>query len=64
MVKKKFLSDNYGITLMEVLVTVVILGIIAAIAVPSIKGLISKTEADVSEANRLELRRMYKEGRL
>ncbi|MFC0272290.1 prepilin-type N-terminal cleavage/methylation domain-containing protein [Metabacillus herbersteinensis] len=51
--------NENGLTLMEVLVVVVILGIIAAIAVPSILGMIEKVEADVCAVNRLEVERLY-----
>lgn len=49
---RKRLKDQKGLTLIELLAVIVILGIIAAIAVPSIGGLINKTKNDakVSEA--------------
>ncbi|HZG88492.1 competence type IV pilus major pilin ComGC [Paenibacillus sp.] len=45
---KKLLKNQKGLTLVELLAVIVILGVIAAIAVPSIGGIIanSKTSAD------------------
>ncbi|OIJ10571.1 hypothetical protein BKP37_18750 [Anaerobacillus alkalilacustris] len=49
---RKMLKNQKGLTLIELLAVIVILGIIAAIAVPSIGNIISKTEekAKVAEA--------------
>ncbi|RIV13331.1 prepilin-type N-terminal cleavage/methylation domain-containing protein, partial [Priestia flexa] len=43
---KKFLKNEKGLTLIELLAVIVILGIIAAIAIPSIGGIIQKSRED------------------
>jgi type IV pilus assembly protein PilA len=48
---KKRLKDQRGVTLVELLAVIVILGIISAIAVPNITGLIDRTKTDAHEAN-------------
>ncbi|WP_160721991.1 type II secretion system protein [Bacillus sp. USDA818B3_A] len=48
---KNRLKDQRGLTLIELLAVIVILGIIAAIAVPSILGLIDNTKKDAHVAN-------------
>ncbi|WP_066311598.1 prepilin-type N-terminal cleavage/methylation domain-containing protein [Bacillus sp. FJAT-29814] len=44
-------KDQKGMTLIELLAVIVILGIIAAIAIPSIMGIINNTKKDAHVAN-------------
>jgi type IV pilus assembly protein PilA len=56
MLKKigKRLKDQRGLTLVELLAVIVILGIIAAIAVPSIGSVIDKSRYDAAKADAIQ----------
>ncbi|MED0662702.1 prepilin-type cleavage/methylation domain-containing protein [Geobacillus thermodenitrificans] len=51
MMLKRIIKNEHGLTLIELLAVVVILGIISAIAVPSIGGLIDNSKKDAHVAN-------------
>ncbi|OEH91455.1 pilus assembly FimT family protein [Bacillus solimangrovi] len=52
---KRFIRNEKGLTLVELLAVIVILGIIAAIAVPSIGGIIEKTKKDAQVAEAIQI---------
>jgi type IV pilus assembly protein PilA len=47
---KRFTKEEKGLTLIELLAVIVIIGVIAAIAVPMVGNLISKTKTDATKA--------------
>lgn len=51
----KKIENKKGVTLVELLAVVVIMGIIAAIAVPTIGGLITRQQANADEATFLQI---------
>ncbi|KGX91037.1 type II secretion system protein [Pontibacillus marinus] len=54
-----FGKSESGFTLLEVLAVIVIIGVLASIAVPSVGQIIKKAEADVCEVNRGEVSQFY-----
>ncbi|MDX8290006.1 prepilin-type N-terminal cleavage/methylation domain-containing protein [Metabacillus indicus] len=52
---KKMLKNERGLTLIELLAVVVILGIIAAIAVPAIGNVIQKSKVDAYNSDALQI---------
>jgi type IV pilus assembly protein PilA len=52
---KKMLKNEKGLTLIELLAVIVILGIIAAIAIPSIGGIIQKSKEDAVKADAMQV---------
>ena len=52
---KRLLKNERGLTLIELLAVIVILGIIAAIAIPAIGGLINKSKDDAKIAEGIQI---------
>ncbi|WP_028399378.1 type IV pilin protein [Ectobacillus panaciterrae] len=52
---KKFLKNEKGLTLVELLAVIVILGIVAAIAVPTIGSVIQKSKENAIKADALQV---------
>jgi type IV pilus assembly protein PilA len=52
---KKFLKNEKGLTLIELLAVIVILGIVAAIAVPSVTSIIQKSKVDAVKADAIQV---------
>lgn len=52
---KKLLKNERGLTLVELLAVIVILGIISAVAVPSIGGIIEKSKEDAIKADAITI---------
>lgn len=57
--RKKWLSNNNAVTLIELLGVIVILSIILLLAIPSITAIIEKVNAEVCNNNRIELEKSY-----
>ncbi|TDL78999.1 type II secretion system protein [Peribacillus frigoritolerans] len=56
----RFIRDQRGFTLVELLAVIVILGIVFSIAVISLGGIKERTEPDVCAANRVEFENGYR----
>jgi type IV pilus assembly protein PilA len=52
---KNRLEDQRGLTLIELLAVIVILGIVSAIAIPSILGIIDKSKKDATVAEAVQI---------
>ncbi|MFX3623032.1 MAG: type IV pilin protein [Ectobacillus sp.] len=52
---KRMLKNEKGVTLIELLAVIVILGIVAAIAIPSISSVIQKSKEDAVKADAIQV---------
>jgi prepilin-type N-terminal cleavage/methylation domain-containing protein len=57
----KRINNQSGLTLGELLVVIVVIGIISSIAVISLRGIKEMAEEDVCAANRVELEMQYRD---
>ncbi|KXH86872.1 prepilin-type N-terminal cleavage/methylation domain-containing protein [Sporosarcina sp. HYO08] len=59
MMLKRLCKNDKGLTLVEILAVIVILGILMGIAIPAYLGVTKRAETKVCEANRLEVKKHY-----
>ncbi|MBP0725405.1 prepilin-type N-terminal cleavage/methylation domain-containing protein [Bacillus sp. RG28] len=52
---KRFLKNEKGLTLIELLAVIVILGIVAAIAIPAVGNIIHKSKVDAVKADAVQI---------
>lgn len=58
-ISHEYYSNESGVTLVELLVVIVVLGIVSSIAVISINGVIEKTKREVCHLNVTEVEERY-----
>ncbi|WP_197489751.1 type II secretion system protein [Rossellomorea aquimaris] len=56
----RLMDNQRGLTLVELLAVIVVIGVVFSIAVISLGGTKERTEADVCAANRVELENQYR----